>query len=106
MPNYNQCRVSSGSNAYRPRFSGAPSSGPALERCGGSVAGHERCALAHVSLRSAAHGRWGTHIVKTNPQLADKIVAAVAELGPSTAGRFKAHLSAEPGGSRGAWWIG
>ena len=30
------------------------------------------------------HGRWGTHIVKANPQLADDIADAVAELGPTT----------------------
>jgi uncharacterized protein YcaQ len=50
------------------------------------------------------HGRWGTHIVKANPKLADKIVAAVAELGPSTAGQIEAHLATAPRGPRGAWW--
>jgi hypothetical protein len=50
------------------------------------------------------HGRWGTHIVKANPKLADKIVAAVAELGPSTAGQIEAHLASAPRGPRGAWW--
>jgi uncharacterized protein len=50
------------------------------------------------------HGRWGSHIVKANPQLAEDIVAAVAELGPSTAGQIEAHLAAEPRGTKGAWW--
>ncbi len=49
-------------------------------------------------------GRWGTHIVKANPQLADDIVAAVAEQGPSTAGQIEAHLCAEPRGLKGPWW--
>jgi len=50
------------------------------------------------------HGRWGTHIVKANPKLADKIVAAIAEIGPSTAGQIEAHLSTAPRGPRGDWW--
>jgi uncharacterized protein len=60
--------------------------------------------LLRWRMRQYRHGRWGTHIVKANPQLADKIVAAVAELGPSTAGQIEAHLSAAPRGPRGAWW--
>jgi uncharacterized protein YcaQ len=55
-------------------------------------------------MRQYRHGRWGTHIVRANPELADKIVAAVAELGPSTAGQIEAHLAAEPRGPRGSWW--
>jgi uncharacterized protein YcaQ len=50
------------------------------------------------------HGRWGTHIVKANPKLADKIVAAVEELGPSTSGQIEAHLATAPRGPRGDWW--
>ena len=50
------------------------------------------------------HGRWGTHIVKANPKLADKIVATVEELGPSTAGQIEAQLATAPRGPRGAWW--
>ena len=34
----------------------------------------------------------------------EKIVAAVAELGPSTAGQIEAHLEAEPKGRKGPWW--
>jgi len=49
-------------------------------------------------------GRWGTHIVKANPHLAEDIVAAVAQLGPSTAGHIKAHLAAEPRRKKGTWW--
>ena len=43
-------------------------------------------------------------MAKSNPQLAADIVAAVAELGPSTAGQIEAHLAAKPRGPRGAWW--
>jgi uncharacterized protein YcaQ len=60
--------------------------------------------LMRWRMRQYTHGRWGTHIVKANPQLAEHIVAAVAELGPSTAGQIEAHLSAEPRGPRGSWW--
>jgi uncharacterized protein YcaQ len=60
--------------------------------------------LLRWRMRQYRHGRWGTHIVKANPQLADKIAAAVAELGPSTAGQIEAHLAAGPRGPRGAWW--
>lgn len=47
------------------------------------------------------HGRWGTEIVKKNAALAEKIVAAVAELGPCTAGQIEAHLETEPRGRKG-----
>ncbi|MGH3677920.1 MAG: winged helix-turn-helix domain-containing protein [Mycobacterium sp.] len=60
--------------------------------------------LLRWRMRQYRHGRWGTHIVKENPQLADDIVAAIAELGPSTAGQIEAHLGAEPRGSKGPWW--
>ena len=60
--------------------------------------------LLRWRMRQYRHGRWGTHIVKANPKLADKIVAAVAEIGPSTAGQIEAHLSTAPRGPRGAWW--
>ena len=52
--------------------------------------------LLRWRMRQYRHGRWGTHIVKANAALADKIVAAVAELGPSTAGQIEAHLAAGP----------
>jgi uncharacterized protein YcaQ len=60
--------------------------------------------LLRWRMREYRYGRWGTHIVKANPELADKVVAAVAELGPSTAGQIEAHLVAEPRGPRGSWW--
>jgi hypothetical protein len=60
--------------------------------------------LMRWRMRQYRHGRWGTHIVKANPQLADKIVAAVAEIGPSTAGQIEEHLSTAPRGPRGNWW--
>lgn len=60
--------------------------------------------LLRWRMRQYRHGRWGTHIVKANPQLADEIVAAIAELGPSTAGQIEAHLAAEPRRKKGAWW--
>ena len=73
--------------------------------------GHEAALMAvddwpllRWRMRQYRHGRWGTHIVKNNPQLADDIVAAVAELGPSTAGQIEAHLAAEPRGAKGPWW--
>lgn len=50
------------------------------------------------------HGRWGTEIVKKNAKLAESIVAAVAEIGPCTAGQIEAHLEAEPRGRKGPWW--
>ncbi|BBX66368.1 hypothetical protein MSAS_55420 [Mycobacterium saskatchewanense] len=60
--------------------------------------------LLRWRMRQYRHGRWGTHIVKANPRLVDDVVAAVAELGPSTAGQIEAHLAAEPRRRKGAWW--
>jgi uncharacterized protein len=60
--------------------------------------------LMRWRMREYRHGRWGTHIVKANPQLADHIVAAVTELGPSTAGEIESHLEAEPRRGKGPWW--
>lgn len=60
--------------------------------------------LLRWRMRQYRHGRWGTHIVKANPRLADEIIAAVAELGPSTAGQIETHLAAEPRRKKGAWW--
>ena len=58
--------------------------------------------LLRWRMRQYQHGRWGTHIVRANPKLADKIVTAVAELAPSTAGQIEAHMAAGPRGSAGA----
>jgi uncharacterized protein YcaQ len=60
--------------------------------------------LLRWRMREYTHGRWGTHIVKKNPRLADDVVAAVKELGPSTAGQIEAHLGAEQRGRKGPWW--
>jgi uncharacterized protein len=60
--------------------------------------------LLRWRMRQYRHGRWGTHIVKANPRLAEEIVAAVAELGPSTAGQIEVHLAAEPRRKKGTWW--
>lgn len=60
--------------------------------------------LLRWRMREYTHGRWGTEIVKGNPRLADEIVAAVTELGPSTAGQIEAHLAAESPGRKGPWW--
>jgi uncharacterized protein YcaQ len=60
--------------------------------------------LLRWRMRQYRYGRWGTHVVKVNLRLADEIVCAVAELGPSTAGQIEAHLGAEPRGAQGPWW--
>jgi uncharacterized protein len=60
--------------------------------------------LLRWRMREYTHGRWGTHIVKKNARLADDIVAAIKELGPSTAGQIEAHLGAEQRGKKGPWW--
>jgi uncharacterized protein len=60
--------------------------------------------LLRWRMREYQHGRWGTEIVKKNVKLAEDIVAAVAELGPSTAGQIETHLEAEPRGRKGPWW--
>ena len=60
--------------------------------------------LLRWRMREYTHGRWGTEIVRKNPKLSDDIVAAVAELGPSTAGQIEAHLESEPRGRKGPWW--
>jgi uncharacterized protein YcaQ len=60
--------------------------------------------LLRWRMREYTHGRWGTQIVKKNPRLADDIVVAVTELGPSTAGQIEAQLGAEQRGRKGPWW--
>ena len=57
--------------------------------------------LMRWRMREYRHGRWGTEIVKKNAKLADEVIAAVAEIGPATAGQIEAHLKAEPSGRRG-----
>ncbi|WP_197373631.1 winged helix-turn-helix domain-containing protein [Mycolicibacterium baixiangningiae] len=60
--------------------------------------------LLRWRMREYTHGRWGTHIVKANPQLVDDVVAAVTELGPATAGQIEEYLGAEQRGRKGPWW--
>jgi uncharacterized protein len=60
--------------------------------------------LLRWRMREYTHGRWGTEIVRKNTKLAEDVVAAVAELGPSTAGQIEAHLESEPRGRKGPWW--
>lgn len=60
--------------------------------------------LMRWRMREYTHGRWGTEIVRKNAKLAEDVVAAVAELGPSTAGQLEAHLESEPRGRKGPWW--
>ena len=60
--------------------------------------------LMRWRMREYEHGRWGTEIVRKNAKLTDDVVAAVAELGPSTAGQIEAHLESEPRDRKGPWW--
>jgi uncharacterized protein len=60
--------------------------------------------LLRWRMREYTHGRWGKEIVKKNTKLADDVVAAVAELGPSTAGQIEAHVGAHQRGRKGPWW--
>jgi uncharacterized protein len=60
--------------------------------------------LLRWRMREYTHGRWGTQIVMKNPKLAEDIIAAVTELGPSTAGQIEAQLGAVQRGRKGPWW--
>lgn len=60
--------------------------------------------LMRWRMREYTHGRWGREIVKKNAALVDDVVAAVGELGPSTAGQIEAYLGAEQRGRKGPWW--
>ncbi|ESV60921.1 hypothetical protein L833_5070 [Mycobacteroides abscessus MAB_091912_2446] len=42
--------------------------------------------------------------VEENPGLVDEVLAAVAELGPCTAGQIEAYLEREAPGRKGPWW--
>ena len=59
-------------------------------------------ALADAGVRRTAGGAQRSS--RRTQRLADDIVAAVAELGPSTAGQIEAHLGAEQRGRKGPWW--
>jgi uncharacterized protein YcaQ len=60
--------------------------------------------LLRWRMRQYRQGRWGKEIVAKNPQLVDDVIAAVTELGPSTAGQIEAFLESEPTGRKGPWW--
>jgi uncharacterized protein YcaQ len=60
--------------------------------------------LLRWRMRQYHRGRWGKEIVAKNPQLIDNVIAAVTELGPSTAGQIEAYLESEPRGRKGPWW--
>lgn len=60
--------------------------------------------LLRWRMRQYKQGRWGTETVAKNPQLIEDVIAAVTELGPSTAGQIEAHLESEPRGRKGPWW--
>jgi uncharacterized protein YcaQ len=60
--------------------------------------------LLRWRMREYTHGRWGTQVVKNNPKLVEDVIAAVKEIGPSTAGQIEAHLGAAQRGRKGPWW--
>ena len=61
--------------------------------------------LLRWRMRRYRHGRWGTHIVRANPKLADAVVAAVTELGPASAGQIETHLATGTHrAGKGPWW--
>lgn len=60
--------------------------------------------LLRWRMREYVHGRWGTEIVKNSPRLADDILSAISELGPSTAGQIETYLEAGVPGNKGPWW--
>jgi uncharacterized protein YcaQ len=60
--------------------------------------------LLRWRMREYSQGRWGVEIVRGNPRLVDDVVAAVAELGPSTAGQIEAHLESATPRGKGTWW--
>ena len=60
--------------------------------------------LLRWRMREYTGGRWGVEVVEKNPRLADDVVSAVAELGPSTAGQIEAHLESGIKRGKGTWW--
>ena len=60
--------------------------------------------LLRWRMREYTHGRWRTEVVKKKAQLADDIVAVVAEHGPLTAGQIEAQVGEEHRGKKGPWW--
>ncbi|HEY6650047.1 MAG TPA: crosslink repair DNA glycosylase YcaQ family protein [Mycobacterium sp.] len=60
--------------------------------------------LLRWRMREYEHGRWRTEVVKKRRRLSEDIVAAVAELGPLTAGQIEAHVGEDHRGKKGPWW--
>jgi uncharacterized protein YcaQ len=60
--------------------------------------------LLRWRMREYTHGRWRTEVVRKRQRLADDIVAALAEHGPSTAGQIEAYVGEERPGKKGPWW--
>ncbi|ORX01084.1 winged helix-turn-helix domain-containing protein [Mycolicibacillus trivialis] len=60
--------------------------------------------LLRWRMRDYRHGRYRTELLREHPELADDVLAAVAELGPATAGQIEAYLEAAPRRARGTWW--
>lgn len=61
--------------------------------------------LMRWRMRRYTHGRWGSRAIEANPGLAERVVAAITELGPATAGQIEAHLAAAaPRRGSGPWW--
>ena len=60
--------------------------------------------LLRWRMREYTGGRWGVEVVEKNPRLVDDVMAAVAQLGPSTAGQIEAHLQSGTKRGKGTWW--
>lgn len=95
----------------RPRRAGPRRLGPAVVAAAGRVLGargrtdgRRRLAAAALADAPVPARPLGHPRRQGQPRLAGDVVAAVAELGPSTAGQIEAHLAAEPRRKKGAWW--
>ncbi len=60
--------------------------------------------LMRWRMREYTHGRWRTEVVRKRERLAEDVVAAVADLGPLTAGQIEVHVGEEQRGKKGPWW--
>ena len=62
--------------------------------------------LLRWRMRARAELGWRAHTgaVQRSPALVDDVLAAVTELGPSTAGELERRLAAERSGGKGPWW--
>ena len=52
------------------------------------------------------HGRWGGagRVLERNPTLPDAVLAAIAAIGPATAGEVEKHLELSPPPRASSWW--